>query len=141
MEKLIVLGSSGSIGTQALDVCKRYAVKVDAISVNTSVRVLDEQVRAFAPTYAVVANEAAYKEAKILLADTATKLYMGKEGIGEVLALSDADTVLNALVGEAGLRPTVWALENNKRLALANKESLVCAGDIVMKRAAEKFGL
>ena len=138
MEKLIVLGSSGSIGTQALDVCKRYAVKVDAISVNTSVRVLDEQVRAFAPTYAVVANEAAYKEAKIMLADTATKLYMGKEGIGEVLALSDADTVLNALVGEAGLRPTVWALENNKRLALANKESLVCAGDIVMKLAAER---
>lgn len=138
MEKLIILGSSGSIGTQALDVCRRYTIPVDAISVNTNVKVLDEEVRAFSPRYAVVANEAAYQEAKITLADTSVKLFCGKEGIREVLSLSDADTVLNALVGEAGLRPTVWTLENGKRLALANKESLVCAGEIVMKLAAAK---
>lgn len=138
MEKLIILGSSGSIGTQALDVAKRYSIPVDAVSVNTSVKALDEQVRDFSPKYAVVASEDAYKEAKILLADTSVKLFCGKEGIAEVLSRSDADTVLNALVGEAGLRPTVWTLENGKRLALANKESLVCAGDIVMKLAAAK---
>ena len=138
MEKLIILGSSGSIGTQTLDVCRRYSIPVDAISVNTSVKALDEQVRAFSPRYAVVADEASYHEAKTLLSDTSVKLFCGKEGIREVLSLSDADTVLNALVGEAGLRPTVWTLESGKRLALANKESLVCAGDIVMKLAAEK---
>ena len=105
MEKLIILGSSGSIGTQALDVCARYKIPVDAISVNTSVKALDEQVRAFSPRFAIVADEKAYLEAKTKLADTSVKLFCGKEGIREVLSLSDADTVLNALVGEAGLRP------------------------------------
>lgn len=138
MEKLIILGSSGSIGTQALDVCKRYGVLVDALCVNTSVKALCEQVRAFSPRYAAVADDAAYQEAKLMLADTSVQLFCGKDGIREMIFLSDADTVLNALVGEAGLRPTVWTLESGKRLALANKESLVCAGELVMKLAAEQ---
>ena len=138
MEKLIVLGSSGSIGTQTLDVCERYHIPVEGITVNTSVLVLEEQVRRFSPKFAVVVNEASYREAKIRLADTDTVLLCGKEAIGEMLANAEADTVLNALVGEAGLRPTVWTLENKKRLALANKESLVCAGELVMKLAKDK---
>lgn len=137
MEKLLVLGSSGSIGTQALDVCSRYNIPLDGISVNTRVDILEEQVRKFSPKYAVIVNEASYRDSKIRLADTKTKLLSGKEGIGEMISASDADTVLNAIVGEAGLRPTIWTLENKKRLALANKESLVCAGDIVMAMARE----
>lgn len=135
MNKVLILGSSGSIGTQALDVSARYQVPVDGLSVNTRVDLLEEQVRKFSPKYAVIVNEASYKAAKIALADTNTKLFAGKEGIGEMIAASDADSVLNAIVGEAGLRPTIWTLEAKKRLALANKESLVCAGDIVMAMA------
>lgn len=138
MEKLILLGSSGSIGTQALDVCERYGVAVEALTVNTNIDLLNLQVRKFMPKYAVVADENAYKEAKIRLADTAVTLSCGKEAIGEMLSYAEGDTVLNALVGEAGLRPTVWALETGKRLALANKESLVCAGELVMALAREK---
>ncbi len=137
MEKLIILGSSGSIGTQALDVALRYGVKVDGLSVHSRVVLLEDEVRRFRPRFAVVTDDAAYKKAKLALSDTSTKLLCGKAGIGEMLASSDADTVLNAIVGEAGLRPTVWTLREKKRLALANKESLVCAGEIVMAMARE----
>ena len=137
MEKLILLGSSGSIGTQALDVANRYRIAVDGLSVNTSVSALEEQVRRFSPKFAVIVNEASYRDAKLRLADTNTKLFTGSEGIGDMISSSDADTVLNAIVGEAGLEPTVWSLKAKKRLALANKESLVCAGELVMKLARE----
>ncbi len=137
MEKLILLGSSGSIGTQALDVADRYQIPVDGLTVHSRIDLLEEQVRRFSPNFAVVVNEASYRDAKLSLADTGTKLLVGKAGIEEMLAKSDADTVLNAIVGEAGLRPTIWTLENKKRLALANKESLVCAGEIVMKMAKD----
>lgn len=137
MEKLIILGSSGSIGTQALDVASRYGVTVDGLSVHSRVELLCEQVRQFKPRFAVVTDEAAYQKARLELSDTPTRVLCGKEGIGEMLSASDADTVLNAIVGEAGLRPTVWTLREKKRLALANKESLVCAGDIVMAMARE----
>ncbi|MBQ7364530.1 MAG: 1-deoxy-D-xylulose-5-phosphate reductoisomerase [Clostridia bacterium] len=137
MEKLILLGASGSIGTQAQDVAARYHVPIDGLAVNTNTAQLEEAVRKFSPKYAVIVNEASYRDAKLRLHDTDTKLLCKKEGIGEMIASSDADTVLNAIVGEAGLRPTVWALQHKKRLALANKESLVCAGEIVMAMARE----
>ena len=138
INKLILLGSSGSIGTQTLDVAARYGIPVEALTVNTSTAVLEEQVRRFAPRYAVVVDEKAYADAKLRLADTDVILLSGKEAIGEMLSLAEGDTVLNALVGESGLRPTVWTLENGKRLCLANKESLVCAGELVMALAKEK---
>lgn len=138
INKLILLGSSGSIGTQTLDVAARYGIPVEALTVNTSTAVLEEQVRRFAPRYAVVVDEKAYADAKLRLADTDVILLSGKEAIGEMLSLAEGDTVLNALVGESGLRPTVWTLENGKRLCLANKESLVCAGELVMALAREK---
>jgi len=137
MKKLLLLGSSGSIGTQALDVCERHGVSVGGLSVHQNTALLEEEVRRFSPEFAVVVNEASYRDAKLRLKDTNVKLLSGKEGIGEMIALSDADTVLNAIVGEAGLRPTVWTLAHKKRLALANKESLVCAGEIVMKMAKD----
>ena len=137
MEKLIILGASGSIGTQALDVASRYGVRVDGISAHSRVESLCDSARKFKPRFAALTDEAAYAQAKLMLADTSVKLLCGKEGIEEMLASSDADTVLNAIVGEAGLRPTVWTLREKKRLALANKESLVCAGEIVMAMARE----
>lgn len=138
MEKLILLGASGSIGRQTLDVAEKNHVAVDGLAVHTSVDYLEEAVRRFSPKFAVVVNSASYRDAKIKLADTKTTLLCGREAIGEMIASSDADTVLNAIVGEAGLRPTVWALEQGRRLALANKESIVCAGEYVMRLAAEK---
>lgn len=138
MDKLILLGSSGSIGTQALDVAARCGIEVEGLTVNTSVDRLQEQVRRFSPQYAVIVDPASYKDAKIKLADTGTTLLCGKDGIGEMLSRAKGDTVLNALVGEAGLRPTIWTLENKKRLCLANKESLVCAGEYVMALAKKQ---
>lgn len=136
MNKLILLGASGSIGRQALDVARREGVTVEGMAVYSSVDFLDEAVRRFSPKFAVVVNPASYRDAKIKLSDTGTRILSGKEAIGEMLAEAEGDTVLNAIVGEAGLRPTVWALEAGKRLALANKESLVCAGEYVMKLAS-----
>ncbi len=138
MEKLVLLGASGSIGQQTLDVAAYHGITVEGLTVHTSVKRLDADVRRFVPKYAVVTDETAYREAKVCLADTGVTLLCGKEAIGEMLSYAEADTVLNALVGEAGLRPTVWAIENKKRLALANKESLVCAGEYVMTLAKEK---
>lgn len=138
LNSLVLLGSSGSIGRQTLDVCESCGVAVEAISVNTDVRTLESQVRKFSPRYAAVVNESSASDAKIRLADTDTVILSGAEGLLEMLCLSRSDTVLNAIVGQAGLMPTVRSLEEGKRLALANKESLVCAGEIVMRLARKK---
>ncbi len=135
MNGLILLGASGSIGRQTLDVAARAGLRVDAFSVHTNLDAMEEAARRFSPRAVCVTDPDRYAEAKIRLSDTETKLYAGREGLAAMIAASPADTVLNALVGEAGLYPTVWALENKKRLALANKESLVCAGDYVMALA------
>ena len=134
LNSLVLLGSSGSIGRQTLDVCESCGVAVEAISVNTDVRTLESQVRKFSPRYAAVVNESSASDAKIRLADTDTVILSGAEGLLEMLCLSRSDTVLNAIVGQAGLMPTVRSLEEGKRLALANKESLVCAGSAKRKR-------
>ncbi len=138
MEKLILLGSSGSIGEQALDVAERYNIKVEALSVNTSIQKLEEAVRRFSPSFAAVTDKALAEDARVRLADTSVRLFFGDDAIPEMLTYTEGDTVLNAIVGEAGLRPTVAAIENRKRLALANKESLVVAGELVMRLAKEK---
>lgn len=135
MERLLLLGASGSIGRQALDVAASRGVAIDALSVHTNVDALEDAVRRFSPRAAALTDPARYAEARLRLGDTGVRLYAGKDGLAEMIAASDADTALNAIVGEAGLWPTLWVIEAGMRLALANKESLVCAGHTVMARA------
>ena len=132
-----VLGATGSVGLQALDVIRHAGHKLDFFSASSSVDEAEKIAREFSPAYVAMANEKAAGELKIKLADTPTKVLFGKEGIIEGIKLSRAKTVLNSIIGGAGLLPTLAVLDSKKRLALANKESLVIAGDEVMKRARE----
>lgn len=133
-----VLGSTGSIGRQTLDVAAVCGFSVAAITMNSDVRLAEEQARCFAPKLVVAANEAAAKDLKARLADTPTKVLGGKAALLEAASIPEADTVVTAVVGIAGLRPTLAAIDAGKRIALANKETLVCAGEMVMERARAK---
>ncbi|MCI9309150.1 MAG: 1-deoxy-D-xylulose-5-phosphate reductoisomerase, partial [Oscillospiraceae bacterium] len=135
---LSILGSSGSIGRQALKVAECCGHDVAAITVNASVVRAEEQARRFKPQLAVAVDEGAAADLRVRLADTGTKVLSGPEGLLEAAALPQADTVVTAIVGVAGLRPTLAAIDGGKRIALANKETLVCAGELVMERAKEK---
>jgi len=132
---IAVLGSTGSVGEQALDVARTAGVPVHALCANRSVRRAEEQIREFHPTACAMADEDAAAALRIAVADTPTRIYAGEQGICEMIAESDAETVVNAIIGEAGLRSTLKTLEQKKKLALANKESLVVAGEIVMDLA------
>ena len=127
MKRIALLGSTGSIGTQALDVVsrdeKQYAVT--ALTAGKNARLLEEQVRRFRPRLAVLGEEKAAWELKGRLADTDVRVAYGEEGLLEAASMEECGMVLNALVGVAGLSPTVAALEAGHTLALANKESLV----------------
>ena len=140
MKKVSILGSTGSIGTQALDVISRWPEEfsVCALAAGRNIDLLEEQIRAFRPQLASVAEERAALELRRRTADTPCRVVWGQEGLEEAASFPQADIALNALVGVAGLNPTIWALEAGKQLALANKESLVCAGEIVMDLAAQK---
>lgn len=135
---LSILGSTGSIGRQTLDVAKTCGYRVAALTVNRSVELAEEQARAFLPKLLVAVDEVAAADLKIRLADTNVKVMGGAEALHEAAALPEADTVVTAVVGIAGLRPTLTAIDSGKRIALANKETLVCAGEFVMARAREK---
>ncbi len=135
---MIVLGSTGSVGEQTLDVARRENIRVSAISANTSVEKAELQAREFGVDFCAMADEKSAAELKLRLADTNIKVYSGKEGLCEMTAETPADIVLNAIIGKAGLEPTLAVIDSGKQLALANKESLVVAGDIVMSRAAQK---
>ncbi|MBE6808074.1 MAG: 1-deoxy-D-xylulose-5-phosphate reductoisomerase [Ruminococcaceae bacterium] len=137
MKSLIILGSTGSIGTQALDVCRRDGYKVTALAAGSNIKLLEEQAREFKPSLVAVFNEEKAKELKIKLADTDIKVLCGVDGVCEA-AQFDGDIVLNSIVGIAGLRPTLKAIEAKKTIALANKETLVTGGEIVNKLAREK---
>lgn len=136
IKSLIILGSTGSIGTQALEVCRRDGYKVTALAAGGNIQLLEEQVREFKPSMVAVFNESAAKELKIKLADTDTKVFSGAEGVCQV-AQGEGDIVLNSIVGIAGLRPTLCAINAGKTIALANKETLVTGGDLVKKAAKE----
>ena len=139
MSKTItILGSTGSIGTQSLDVIRNLSYNVLALTANTNISLLEKQVREFSPAYVVVTNEYAYKEAKIRLADTCTKILFGMENINFVASLKENDIVINALVGMRGLLPTMCAINAGNDVALANKETLVTGGKLVMAAAKEK---
>ncbi len=133
-----MLGSTGSVGTQSLDVARAHGIRVDYISGGSNIKLLEEQIREFSPKYCAVANERAASELSVAVADTETKILSGADGICEGIHLSQAETAVNAILGEAGLSPTLAVIDSGKRLALSNKESLVIAGDIVMSRVREK---
>ncbi len=137
---ITVLGSTGSVGEQAIDVAMQTGTRINALSANRNAKRVEEQARAFGIKSCAMADETAAKELKIRLADTAVRVYAGEQGICEMIAEEHGtdEIVLNSIIGEAGLKPTLSTLQAGKRLALANKESLVCAGEIVMKLAREK---
>ena len=134
---LSILGSTGSIGTQTLDVAAQCGFRVAAITANRSVDRLEAQARRFRPELVVACDPAAAAELKVRLSDTGIRVASGMEGLLEAAVLPAADTVVTAVVGMIGLRPTLAAIEARKRVALANKETLVCAGELVMERARQ----
>ena len=135
---LSILGSTGSIGRQTLDVAQTCGHQVAALTVNRSVELAEQQARQFQPQLVVAVDESAAQDLKQRLADTSIRVVGGREGLMEAATLPQADTVVTAVVGIAGLEPTLAAIDQGKRIALANKETLVCAGDLVMRRAEEK---
>ena len=137
-EKLIILGSTGSIGTQSLDVARKHGIKVTALAADKNVSLIEAQAREFSPKAVALRDEAAAKELKLRLKDTFIDVLSGEDGIC-ALCEGEGDTVLNAIVGIAGLRASLTSINAGKTLALANKESLVTGGDLV-KAALKKNG-
>ena len=131
-----ILGATGSIGRQSLEVIAACGIRAAALTTNRNVKLLEEQCRCFLPELAVAFDPQAAAELKIRLADTPVRVAQGMDGLLEAAALPQADTVLTAVVGMVGLRPTLAAIAQGKRIALANKETLVCAGELVMEEAA-----
>ena len=140
-EKMLILGSTGSIGEQALDVAKQTGTDVVAICANKNWKRVAEQAHSFGVKFAAMSDELAAGELMLALEDTDIRVFAGVEGICEMIAESAQTGVtfaVNSIIGQAGLLPTLAVLDNGIRLALANKESLVVAGEIVMKKAREK---
>lgn len=141
MKKSIsVLGSTGSIGVQSLDVAKKAGFEVLALSANSDVKKLEAQIREFKPKIAALADEKAAEDLKIRVADTGTAVSGGENGVCECAAVNGADTVIDAIVGLAGLRPALTAINAKKNIALANKEALVAGGHLVLD-AVKKNGV
>lgn len=138
VKSVAVLGSTGSIGRQTLEVCRRLHIPVAALTANRSTALLEAQVREFRPRYAAVYDRDAARALREALADTETEVGEGPEGLIKAAAHRDAACVVTAVSGSVGLRPTLAAIDAGARIALANKETLVCAGSIVMARAKEK---
>ena len=135
---MMILGVSGSVGEQALDVARQNKVKLTGISARSNLKRAEEVAREFGVRFCAMADERAAAELRVRLADTSVKVLSGEGGICEMIGATENDVVLNAIIGKAGLLPTLAAIDSGARLALANKESLVVAGDIVMSRAREK---
>lgn len=140
MRSIVLLGSTGSIGTQTLDVVRnnKDELKVVGLAANKRVNEVEQQVREFNPKYVCMFDQEAAKELQEKIADTGIKVMSGMDGLLEMVSVPEADTVLTAVVGMIGIRPTIKAIESGKDIALANKETLVCAGHIIMPLAKEK---
>ena len=130
-----ILGSTGSIGRQSLEVISACSMGVAALTADTNVKLMERQARQFLPQLAVMMDERAAADLRVRLADTPVRVGQGMEGLIEAASLKQADTVITAVVGIVGLRPTLAAIHGGKRIALANKETLVCAGELVMAEA------
>lgn len=137
-QRLTVLGSTGSIGRQSLEVIAALGLSVEGLTAHKNAKLLEEQARAVHPKLAVLTDEAAAKDLAVRLADTSTRVLGGKEALLEAAILPEADTVLTSVVGIAGLEPTLAAIDAGKNIALANKETLVCAGALVTAAAENK---
>lgn len=139
-ENLSILGSTGSIGKQSLDVCRKCGYGVKALTAFSSVEEIEKQAREFKPEKVALVDEKAAADLKIKLADTDIKVLGGMDGVCECAEIQSADTVLNSVVGMAGLKPTLTAIYAGKKIALANKETLVAGGQLVMSEA-KKHGV
>ena len=133
-----ILGCTGSIGRQTAAVAEYTGIRVAALTANRKIDLLEQQARRFHPDFVAVYDEAAARQFRIAVADTSIRVGSGMEGLIEASTLRDVDCVVTAVSGSVGLKPTLAAIDERKRIALANKETLVCAGDMVMERAAEK---
>lgn len=139
-KSLSILGSTGSIGTQSLDVARLRGYNVEALTAYSDVARMEAQIREFHPKTVAMVEEKAAADLKVRVADTNTKVLSGKDGVCACARADAADTVLNSVVGMAGLEPTLAAIDAKKKLALANKETLVAGGQLVME-AAKKNGV
>ncbi|MCD7775427.1 MAG: 1-deoxy-D-xylulose-5-phosphate reductoisomerase [Clostridiales bacterium] len=135
MKTIAILGSTGSIGTQSIDVAQKRGYKVAALTAHSNAELLERQARLLKPEKVALYDENAAKDLKIKLRDTNVEVLSGMQGICECAAVSSADTVINSIVGMAGLRPTLAVINAGKQLALANKESLVAGGKLVTESA------
>lgn len=139
MKKIItIIGSTGSIGTQTLDICRDYNIKVLGLSSYKNIDLLEKQIREFKPKVACVVKKDRAEELKIKVKDLDVKILSGEEGLCEIAAVDGAEAVVTAVVGISGLLPTIAAINAGKDIALANKETLVTGGHIVTKLAKEK---
>ena len=136
-----ILGSTGSIGRQSLDIISRMdGIRVAALTAGTSVELMVQQCRQFRPELAVMATEQAAKQLREAISDLNTRISWGEDGLIEAASIESADCVITAVVGMVGLKPTLAAIRAGKRIGLANKETLVCAGELVMAEA-ERYGV
>lgn len=139
MKRIAILGSTGSIGTQTLDVVRNNSdMKITALAAGHSVDALEKQIREFSPEIAVLYDEKAAEDLKTHVADTDTRVLSGMDGLVEMASMTDADVLVTAVVGMIGIRPTLAGIEAGKNIALANKETLVTAGHLIMREAARQ---
>ena len=136
---IALLGATGSIGRQTLEVVRELGLSVAALTAHTQIDLLERQARQFMPRLAVLYDETAAQELRRRLRGTGIEVMAGEEGLLAAATLPEADTVVTAVMGSVGLKPTLAAIRQGKRIALANKETLVCAGELVMD-AAERYG-
>ena len=137
VRSISILGCTGSIGRQTAAVAQHLGIRVAALTANRKIDLLEQQTRLFHPSFVAVYDEAAAKAFKIAVADTDIRVGSGMEGLIEAATLDESDCVVTAVSGAVGLKPTLAAIDAKKRIALANKETLVCAGEIVMARSKE----
>ena len=137
IKKISILGSTGSIGVQALDVVDNLGLEVTALTASTNTQKLEQQVRKYKPAVAVLFDEEKAKEFKLSVADTNTKVLAGMDGLIEAATLNESELVLNSVVGMVGLKPTIAAAKAKKDIALANKETLVAGGKLVTDAVRE----
>lgn len=137
MKNISLLGSTGSIGTQTLDVCRMHGYSVKCLTANSKVSVIENQIREFHPEIVCLMDTKAANDLKVRVSDTNVKVVSGMDGLLECAAYEKADTVLNAVVGMVGLKPTLEAIKAKKTIALANKETLVAGGHLVTELASK----
>ena len=138
MKKISVLGSTGSIGTQCLEIVEKYGFEVEALTAHKNIKLLEQQARKFNPKFVAVFDEEKANELKLALADTSVKVYGGESGV-LAAAKTGSEIVLNSIVGIAGLKPSLTAINSGSTLALANKETMVAGGNLVTD-AAKRLG-